>query len=71
MPEKIIVKPFDSIHYKREIDDPFLAVIPINQGYGIFFQTEIKKNKINQLQKGVLKYIYTLTYPVPLRNKLD
>lgn len=66
MPEKINVKPFDSIYFPRQLCDEFLSIVPVEQGYGIFFQHEIKKNLYEQLKKAHISYWYALTYPVQL-----
>lgn len=47
MPEKIQVTPFDSIYFPRDLNDEFLALVPVNEGYGIFFQKDNRSFPMN------------------------
>lgn len=72
MPERIKITSFDSIYFPRQLDDQFLSIVPVGNGYGFFFQHQLKKNQqFKQLKGGQINYWYVLTYPIPLHEKLD
>lgn len=46
LPEKIVVQPFDSMYFPRNVQDELLSIMPINQGYAILFQTDLKNHSL-------------------------